>query len=109
MRPRPIVVACCRPCLRFNRVCVSCIAHIRAAFLVRPWLTDRGRRLVGQLLTWALIMGSVIMIILETAGPAIVRLMGATPYNEDEVSGVILGRLSVSRFIGFCRLSGSSR
>lgn len=41
-------------------------------------------RLVGQLLTVALVLGLALMLLLELCGPELLHLLGATAGNEDQ-------------------------
>eukprot|EP00903_Cladosiphon_okamuranus_P014710 g13631.t1 len=45
---------------------------------------DLASRLVGQLLTVALLLGLALMVLLELAGPELLHVLGATAANEDQ-------------------------
>lgn len=47
-------------------------------------------RLVGQLLTVALLLGLALMLLLEFAGPELLHVLGATAANEDQARTFIV-------------------
>ena len=47
------------------------------------------RSLVGQLLTFALIIGLALMLVLELYGQNILHFMGSTPVNASEVRAFV--------------------
>lgn len=57
-------------------------------------------RLVGRLLTVALLLGLALMVLLEFAGPELLHVLGATAANEDQArSSCVSYRVHASAFV----------
>lgn len=63
-------------------------AFLRVSDLIPLSPLDRDR-LVGQLLTFAVMLGMVLTFLLECFAPTVLRIMGATSVNKAEVCYVL--------------------